>query len=222
MDKHVAGMFNTIRVFIPKIAFEHKPDSKWMKFLNVFVKIWCPTFMTDFVSVSGYTIYWPQKLEDLGPSNLSTMAHEAVHLQHRQQFGTLFNVGYLFPQCIGFLFPFGLLGLAWSPLYWLFATAIFLIPFPAPFRAYTEFKAYEMSMAMYYWVHGTVPASRVENFITSNYYFMWPFKSFMDAQFSKSADRIRSNKYLIGQPMYQAIYKYLADTELLHSTHRSK
>lgn len=175
-----------------------KEDSKFHKFLskiifwNDYINIWT-TFLGTVWLPEGYNgdlIYWAWP----------TLQHEAVHILDMDTFfgllpeklkyvnRILFKIAYFFPQC---LFVFGLLGFV-NP--WMFLCLLFLLPFPAPFRAIAEFRGYRRSLEIFKYKEDMA----VRNFTGPAYYFMWPFKKHVikmlkkDSPYQKKMDKIIS------------------------------
>lgn len=109
---------------------------------------------------------------------VSTLEHEWVHLKDQETFFglsskkiswvnvSLFYFSYLIPQV------FALLALlAVFNLWWLLCL-LFLLPLPAPFRAWAEVRAYRRSIE-----NGNSPEDVQRAFTGAGYYFMWPFKA---------------------------------------------
>ena len=82
-----------------KYKIVYKGNSKFMKFLNFFVRIFNKTFMTRYVTTIGSTIYTPNK--DLSVPH-STMIHELQHLKDSKDYPVLYELSYLL--CLPTLF----------------------------------------------------------------------------------------------------------------------
>ena len=133
--------------FVIPFRIRFKDESWEMRLLNIFVFWFCPDFMTHYTTVIGSTIYFPNRsyLEMREERAMQTLAHEVVHMLDAERWSTpLFMAGYLFPQILTLgVFTFPLFGW-WSLLF-----LVFLVPFPAPFRAYFESRAYAMDVLTY-------------------------------------------------------------------------
>ena len=148
-------------------------------------------FMTGFVTTWYPHIYVPKLpwRENNHTSAMATLAHEWVHLNDRKRLGWIFNFLYMMPQCF---FIFGLLGI-WNPWFLLFF--LFLLPIPSPGRAWAEFRGYKMTIAVYYWLSGQKIDLKwiTDQFMNSNYYFMWPFRGYLMKKFQKEFEKIKNN-----------------------------
>lgn len=158
------------------IHFEikYKHESDFMYLVNFFVKWFCPTFMADYTTVIGNTIYFPSRkfVFESENSSMRILAHEIVHLLDQKRVSKpIFMFGYLFPQILVLgIFSFPWLG------WWALAFLLFTLPIPAPFRFHFEVRAYAISMM-------TAPKSRrtavlnhaVSQFTGWNYYKTFPF-----------------------------------------------
>tara|TARA_R110002110_G_scaffold358779_2_gene568099 strand:+ start:2215 stop:2841 length:627 start_codon:yes stop_codon:yes gene_type:complete len=175
------------------IAGSEIRSKKDSKFMNVLSKLlfFNKRFMTGYVTTWYPYIYVPRlpwKEKNHAPA-IATLAHEWVHLHDRQRLGWFFNFLYTSPQC---LFIFGLLGF-WN--LWFLLFFLFLLPLPSPGRAWAEFRGYRMTIAVYYWLSGQRVDLKwtVDQFISSNYYFMWPFRGWLMKKFQKEFDKIRED-----------------------------
>lgn len=151
------------------LEIKYKDESWEMRFLNVFVRWFNPTFMTSFTTVIGYTVYFTNRkyVRENQTEALQILMHEAVHLLDTKRFTfPVFAFGYLFPQILvvfALLFPI-------SPYFFFFL--LFILPLPAPFRAYFEARAYTVDLIL---------ARRdlkgiIAHFESWDYYKMLPFK----------------------------------------------
>jgi len=118
------------------------------------------------------TINWsPLRLQYSRESYcLPTLCHELEHRVAFAEHPVLWPLGYLLPQLLAVTC---FLGILWTPLWFL---ALFLLPWPAYFRAKFEIRGYATSefvkdkLGLY---GGSVPTKA---FTGVAYYFMWPFK----------------------------------------------
>ena len=167
-----------------------KDESKIMKLLSK-VLFFNQKFMTGYVTTWYPHIYVPKIpwKENSHVSAIATLAHEWVHLYDRKRLGWFFNFLYMMPQCF---FIFGLLAF-WSPWFLLFF--LFLLPIPSPGRAWAEFRGYRMTVAVHYWMTGRKVDLRwiTEQFVSSNYYFMWPFRGWLIKKFQKEFEKIKKD-----------------------------
>jgi hypothetical protein len=189
VEKIKARMIN---IFINKIKenysfnIKYKNKSALMKLLGVLL-FFNKEFMTKYITTIGSTIYFPNEefIVNNPRTSINVLAHELVHVKQAQKYGSvIFGLLYLFPQC---LVLFTLL----TPLsLWFLCFLIFLLPFPAPWRAYFEIGGYTMSlfvMNLRLQLNNSSPdyiaealkteASNIDrkHFRGSAYWFMWPF-----------------------------------------------
>lgn len=158
-----------LRTIVP-LKIKYKDESWEMKWLNFFLRWFNPTFMTDFTTVIGYTVYFTSRsyVENYPRQATQTLAHEAVHLLDTQRLGfPIFAFAYLFPQVLAIfalLFPVN--------VYFLFFL-LFILPFPAPFRAYLEARAYAVDI-----LSGRRELGDVLTYFTNwDYYKMYPLEN---------------------------------------------
>ncbi len=180
-----------IKTNISGSEIRSKKQSTMMKFLSKLM-FFNKRFMIGYVTTWYPHIYVPKlpwREKNDAPA-IATLAHEWVHLHDRQRLGWLFNFLYIMPQCF---FIFGLLAF-WNPWFLLFF--LFLLPIPSPGRAWAEFRGYRMSIAVYYWISGQKVDLKwiVDQFVSSNYYFMWPFRGWLMKKFQKEFEKIKNNE----------------------------
>ena len=181
---------NYVKENIPGFEVREKNKSLWMKFLAS-VLFFVPGFMTSFTTTLYPKVYIPSRArwESGSFSSIITLAHEYVHLSDRKRLKLFFNFLYLVPQILtvfALLFPYN----AWFLLF-----LICLLPIPSPGRAWAEFRGYRMTMAVYYWLTGVEYDydHMTRQFISSNYYWMFPFKKFVRRWFEKEFIKIRED-----------------------------
>jgi len=177
---------------IPNFEILSKKESFLMKMLS-FVLFFNPLFMSSYVSVIYPKLYVPSHpwKEDDHYSAVLVLAHEWVHLSDRKRFGLLFDIGYLFPQCLVFLSllaPF----LSW----WWLLCLLFLLPIPSLTRAWLEYRAYSVTMACMWWLN-EIEANYywIEIQFTGRwYYFMWPFKGIIRKMYERKLEMIKKDQ----------------------------
>jgi len=171
-----------------------------MKILG-FMLFFSPDFKTSYTTTIGDTIYYPsQSFVNLHPvSTLVILLHELVHVYDEKRLTKpLFSASYLLPQLLAFLI-IPLLFISWKIA---LPFLIFLAPFPAYFRKLYEKRAYLASLYVMYQLN--IKSSfniDIENqsqffanqFKTSAYYWMWPFKS-INSEFEAAVQLIKSGK----------------------------
>jgi hypothetical protein len=182
---------NMILDDIPNFEIVSKTTSFLMKVLSV-ILFFNRSFMTSYISVIYPRMYVPKLpwKENDHYSAILVLAHEWVHLSDRKRFGLLFDIGYLFPQCLAFL---SLLA-PFLSVWWLLCL-LFLLPIPSPTRAWLEFRGYSMTMACKWWLTGNeINYYWIERqFVGQWYYFMWPFKGIVRKMFEKQMEKIKND-----------------------------
>lgn len=182
---------NMILDDIPNFEIVSKTTSFLMKILSV-ILFFNRSFMTSYISVIYPRMYVPKLpwKENDHYSAILVLAHEWVHLSDRKRFGLLFDIGYLFPQCLAFL---SLLA-PFLSVWWLLCL-LFLLPIPSPTRAWLEFRGYSMTMACKWWLTGNeINYYWIERqFVGQWYYFMWPFKGIVRKMFEKQMEKIKND-----------------------------
>jgi hypothetical protein len=178
---------------IPGFEIKTKEGSSLMKLLSL-VLFFNKFFATRYVTTMYPKVYFPKEMLNSGNilGNIIILCHEYVHLLDRKRLGWLFNILYLSPQIFALL---AFLAIPFS-LSWLWCL-LFLLPLPSPFRAYFEFRAYKMSIAIYYLHLGRLPPLEfyVKQFTTSSYYWMFPFQEFLYFEFDKYARDVKNKKF---------------------------
>jgi len=176
LNREIANEFPDFRVI-------KKADSRLMRVIDRVLRIITlgkmQTYMTGFITTMGTTVYVPANWDDLPEiSRVIVLRHERVHMRQAQQYGRLiFSLLYL-------LAPLPL-GLAW-------------------FRAKFEMEAYEESLAAmleYYGADSLGPKSSTRNntirhFMSAEYFWMWPFRGYMDRWYTRTVERLTRDKKL--------------------------
>ena len=176
-----------VREKIPGFKIVEKSESLWMKILSK-ILFFTPDFMGRFVTTFYPKVYVPSKLrwESNNFSSIITLTHEYVHLFDRKRLKLLFNFLYLSPQV------FVVFALLYPINPWCLLFLLCLLPIPSPGRAWGEFRGYRMSMATYYWLSGERYNAQfmAHQFTSSNYYWMFPFESFLKGAFDREYKKI--------------------------------
>ncbi len=202
------------QVHFPKLQIKYKDESLLMKIIG---KIWFfnKSFMTDYTTTVGSTVYFPsQSFIKIRPISSSVvLMHELVHIHDEKKFTSpLFSFLYACPQILALLALPALFFFGWK-----FALLFLLLgaPFPSYFRMYFERRAYFTSLYVLNVLGGKMsfnPAldrqkdGFVKQFKTSDYYFMWPFKS-VDKSFDEALAKIRSGE----KPFIDPVFTILDD-----------
>ena len=181
---------------IPHFTLRSKKDSKLMQLLSVLL-FFNDDFLDRYITTLYPDVYVPELpwTSHSAKSRISILAHEYVHLKDRKRLGWLFNLLYLSPQVFALL----ALGAFWN-LWWLLAL-LFLLPLPSPGRAWLEYRGYRMTIAMHWYLTGKqVNAGWLrDQFIKSNYYWMWPFKKAVERCILKVMEDVESGNFLASQ-----------------------
>ena len=184
LEKHIKKEF-------PRFEIIDKRESKLMKLLSK-VLFFNKTFMTSYITVIGSKVYVPKmpwkKTNPFGAA--SVLAHEWVHMKDGKRLGFLFKFLYLFPQILA---PLALLGF-WNP--WFFLSLLFILPYPALWRAKFELRGYTISMAASWWLLDREPDYDfyVRQFTGPGYYFMYPFEDHMRERLEEEFERIKADQ----------------------------
>lgn len=155
------GIDADLKAEFPKYKVVPKEDSGFMKFLNFFVWFFSPTFMTQFTTVQGYTVYMPRVY--IGTfAGAATLVHERVHMRDRKRWWYLYDISY-----------------------------VILLPAIITLRAVWEWRGYRESMKFQYaWFGQVSPGMReniVKEFIGPTYLWMFPFKGHMTKLVDRAA-----------------------------------
>lgn len=158
-----------------------KRGSRFMLFLNFFVKRFNPVFMTKYITTIG-KIYWPNR-----PTVFSKMpharglCHERVHHYDEKRLTLpLFSFLYIIPQIFLLCVFLSLLAI-WYSNWWLLSLGflVMLAPLPAPFRTWFELRAMYYTFVFDYYVLRCDPDVWIEEEATTmfggpDYYWMCP------------------------------------------------
>lgn len=186
------------QTYFPDLQIKYKDQSTLMKILGTLL-FFNPGFKTSFITTIGNTIYWPNEafVQNNAHAVSEIFIHECTHMYDEKRVGSApFTLGYLFPQLLLLPVLFLLFFLSWKIV--LPLALLTLAPWPAPWRALFERRAYFTSMLVGYKLYNWDPAvtapSYAKNFKNSSYYFMMPFGQ--DEAFAKEAAAIKA-----GNPM---------------------
>ena len=193
--KKRAALGALIEIKIPGFRVVKKDKSFFMKLLSFFL-FFNRGFMTQYVTTIYPKVYvpsWWGKETKNKSLEIEILAHEYIHLHDRQRLGVIFNIIYLSPQIFSLL----AIGTIWNS--WFLLALLFLLPWPSPGRAWLEFRGYKTSLLMKYWILSSLSPGKeriiwhyinnealewtLDQFTGSNYYFMFPFRSFLRKRF---------------------------------------
>lgn len=182
------------KTYFPELKIKYKNEDAFMKVLGALL-FFNPAFMTSFVTTIGETIYFPNREYTNYNSSSEVFIHECTHIYDEKRLGSLqFKIGYLFPQILALPILLLLFVLTWKIV--LPLVLLCLLPWPAPFRANSERRAYFVSMRAGYELYGIDPALSgphyANNFKNSSYYWMMPFGE--EARFAAEAANIKAGK----------------------------
>jgi hypothetical protein len=184
------------QTYFPNLKIAYKDQSTFMKLLGTLM-FFNPGFMTSYITTIGNTIYWPtEQFVQQNPESVSEIfIHECTHMYDEKRLGSVpFTLGYLFPQILMLPALFLLLFLSWKIV--LSLALLCLAPWPAPFRALFERRAYFTSMLVGYKLFGWDPRPAAPHYAShfkdSSYYFMLPFGQ--DKAFADEATNIVADK----------------------------
>lgn len=156
------------------IKIRFKDESPLMQVINLFVMGFCPTFLSEYTTVIGSTIYFPNRhfIEAKPESAMRILAHESVHVMDMNKWSpVLFSISYLFPQ----IFAVGVFSFPWLG-WWALGFLLFLLPIPAPFRAHFEARAYAIDVLTAHPNHVKETLFHsAQHFSSWNYYKMFPY-----------------------------------------------
>ena len=187
---------------IPGFEMCIKSESRYLRLLNMVVKWFNPRFMTDYVTTIYPNVYFPEYNNE----DWKVLTHEFVHLTHAKKSKILFNLKYLFPQNLALLSLLSVFNT--YHLLWLF----FLAPLPAYFRMKEELDGYTMSMAINYWRYGSIKQEQIDwvrhQFLSSAYYFMWPFKKYITKKVTERAALIAAGHYT-NKPIFKEVNRLI-------------
>jgi ABC-type multidrug transport system fused ATPase/permease subunit len=191
--------FNTllanIQKIYPDVNVQYKDQSTFMQILGK-ILFFNPSFMTDFTTTVGTTIYYPS--QEWVNNNIYSaevlMLHELTHIYDQKNSNSiLYALLYVLPQLLFILFIPLLFVINWK---FALIPLVFLAPIPSYFRMYYERRAYTISMYATQklgCIQTAVPAY-VADFTSSEYYFMWPFTSSLTTYFTTVQNQIINNQ----------------------------
>jgi len=207
--------------WFPKTQVVPKSKSKLMSLIGFILKPFNSTFMTDFATTIGNTVYLPDAwLTDYeAQSTISVLSHEFVHIVDYNKRPIRFVLGYLFPLTLMPVFLPVLIGLSFISHWFLLGLLIFLLPWPAYWRMLIEFHGYTMSLATYYWNRAYIDDSAISwvcgNFTGGNYYFMWPFKKNLMARLNIVKANVL-NKTIVNEPIFLLVQNFYIQNHLMN------
>lgn len=200
-----------------------KTNSRSQRVISWLLWVFNPRYLTNYATTFYPRVYFPSKeaYESSPNSSFTILAHERVHLLDSSRNPLWFRVSYLLPQCISL----PLLGLAilfasmslWISLFFVFLAIICLAPWPSFWRVHWEKRGYAMSMAVSYWITGTIPVSLLdrirERFLGWDYYLMACDKWGIDSWLIQVARSIQDGT-ILADPVYADVYRFIRDRRI--------
>lgn len=143
----------TIKWYIPEFDILEKQNSWFQKLIGWLLYPFNKTYMTNYYTVMFGKLWVPSGYKNYSYSKLyEILRHEFIHLLDKKKYGILFDLSYLF-----------------------------LFPIVITFRAFWELRAYTQTMLVEYEIHNEISETTIdwiiEQFVTSNYLWMFPFKN---------------------------------------------
>jgi hypothetical protein len=186
-----------IKGFVPAYNIKQKSGSKIQSLIGKLLsKIGNPGYANEFWTTVGHTTYRPVITDTApAPGEFKVIMHEGLHALHAKKMtSVVYGFLYGIPQILCPIIAALVIGGVLSPWFLLVAAAC-LAPLPAPFRAWAEYKAYEVSLAADFWSGKTPEVAWVVPYFTGgSYYYMAPFKGFMERHFSSFLSDLRTDK----------------------------
>jgi hypothetical protein len=196
-------MSNVVWKKFPKAKLYEKKTSFFMKFLYIigFMWIWQKRFIKGYNTTIGFSVYFSEWVVDnrRWDSMYRTMRHEFIHMLQKNKYKLLFDLSYLFPQVLAVGSVLALLAV-WFSNWWLMSLCCLacLAPMPAPWRTKWEIEGYTASMVVMFEEQNGISKQRIDNiikhFISSDYFFMCPFRSWITRKINTIAMSIRAGK----------------------------
>ena len=176
-----------------------KEDSLLMKICAVLL-FFNRNFMEGFITTLGSKVYFPRKVLTSPSRVWPILAHEWIHIKQSHKDGIiLHSLKYIFPQILSVFALLSFFALWFSKAWlWNLLFLVFILPFPAYWRAEKEFEAYMMNIFIAYkqgYLTDKYIQSRAKHFYRSSYYFMWPFKKSIIARFYEETEKVKAGDY---------------------------
>lgn len=205
------GLIDSAQKYFPDLQVKYKADSKFMQLIGK-VLFFNKSFMTDYITTIGSTVYFPSQA-DVNANQTSsaiTLLHELVHVYDAKGLSKpVFSILYLFPQILALLFfPLLLVSLKVALPFLLFAA-----PIPAFFRMRFEKRAYFVSLyvtnalSKRFHFNPDLDNQKVtwENqFKGSYYYFMWPLGG-LSKEFDDAVAKIKAGQRPYEDPVFDIL-----------------
>lgn len=182
------------QTYFPSLTIKYKDQSTLMKILGTLMKPINPDFMTSYLSTIGDTVYLPSETYATQNPQAFTdvFIHECTHMYDEKRIGFWYTLAYIFPQILAPICLLLMFLVTWKIM--LPLAILFLLPLPAPWRAYFEKRAYFVQMYAGNKLWGSDPVKDGETyaqwFRTGDYYWMWIFES--NSTFDQEAANIKA------------------------------
>ena len=208
---------------VPGFQVAWKSDT-WTQRLLGKVLFFNPTYMTQYISTFYPIVYFPTKADyESNPINsFSVLAHERVHLLDTKRQPMWFRISYLLPQVLTILFLVSAIVTAlisWKvALVLLGLAALSIVPWPSPGRTKLEKRGYAMTLAVHYWLNGSIPTELKQDI--KGYFVGWPYYRMswdpadIDVWLTSTEQAIKSGT-LIDDLVYGDVLQFLVTRGLL-------
>jgi hypothetical protein len=199
--------------YFPNLQIKYKDQSFLMKAIGK-VLFFNKTFMTNYTTTLGDTIYFPNEafVKVRGVSSTVILLHEIVHIKDSHKLSKLlFSFLYACPQIL-VLLMIPLLFISWK---FALLALLFALPIPALFRMYFEKRAYisslyalqQLSIKMNFNPYLDKQKEYfLSQFKNSYYYYMWPFDN-IRKDFDDALVKIRAGQ----RPYNDSVFDILDD-----------
>ncbi len=203
--------------YFPDFQIKFKNES-WLMKVIAFIMFFNKDFSKSFTTTIGSTIYFPSEafINTRAISSLVILMHETVHMHDSKKMNKyLFSALYASPQILALLaVPLFLLGFKFLAL----LSLLWLLPIPSFFRMWAEKRAYLASLYVMkklsekngYVINLEVQSTFfLEQFKSSNYYFMWPFK-FLMVDFDEDLIKIQKGERPYEDSVFDMLDEFVA------------
>lgn len=196
-----------VKKFRSDFKVTYKKDSKLHKLIGwCLAKIGNKQYMTDFITTLGANVALPEGIDENTANLWQCILHEGRHaIDGKKLTAPVFNFLYLFPQILGIILPavsLVLVTCGFPVFLWGLLTLALLAPIPAIGRTWLELRGYSVTVASMFWSGSINNQDDIINYLeqiftTGAYYWMWPFKSFINWYFAKEIIQLQTNTYAL-------------------------
>lgn len=214
-----------VRTRVPGFQLRWKEETWSQKVIGTLLQAFNPYYMVRYISTFYPVVYFPTKegYESRPVASFMSLAHEYVHLRDTMKHPFWFRLSYLLPQVL--ILPLLVLGVVLSLYIGWWATPFFVLanvcvlPLPAPWRVNWERRGYAMTLAVNYWLTGTIPPANVLlvklSFVGWGYYRMSWSEEQTNAWVQRTLAKIYSGQLEL-EPEYREVHDFMV-TEGLKS-----